>query len=282
MLTNIDTVFLPTDFSKNANQALPFAAELALQNDAALFLMYCVEEPFDFAPMVAEKKEELVERVTEQFEQLVSELKSKNRFKKLQIKTKLLTGHPIVNIREEARALEAGLIVMGTKGATNSRNLLFGSFTTETILHSDIPVLVIPAGTSFNKFKQIIFTTDFHEDDLDAVNDVAEFAQSFNSTLRVVHIAESESLETEIKFRGYRELVNEQHPDTNIKFDLIYEADFFTGIADYMDKHPTDLLVMVRYKKSFWESLVSRSLSKEMGFYTEVPLLILLGKTPDE
>jgi hypothetical protein len=34
---------------------------------------------------------------------------------------------------------------------------------------------------------------------------------------------------------------------------------------------------MVRYKKTFWEKLVNRNHSKEMAFYTKVPLLVLIG-----
>ncbi|MDR8393248.1 universal stress protein [Aliifodinibius sp. S!AR15-10] len=277
MLTDIKTVFLPTDFSENANQALPYAAELALITNATLTLMYCVEEPFDFAPMVADKKEKIVEKVTARFEKLVADLKKKKRFKDLKVETKLLSGHPVVNIVEEGKADKKGVIVMGTKGATQSRNLIFGSFTTETILQSNIPVLAVPEGSSFNKFKQIVFTTDFHESDLDILSEVVELTQLFNSKIRVVHIARKKSLETEIKFRGFRELVKEKHPDAKFTFDLAFEDDFFTGIADYLDDHPADLLVMVRYKKTFWESLVSRSFTKELGFYSEVPLLVLVG-----
>ncbi|MFH5833139.1 universal stress protein [Halalkalibaculum sp. DA3122] len=277
MLADIDTIFFPTDFSENANQALPFAAELALKTEARLSLLYCLEEPFDFAPMHAHDKEKLTEKVSELFEQLVAGLRRNERFKQLKIDTKLLPGHPVVNILDEARSSDAGLIVMGTKGATGSRKLLFGSFTTETILHSNIPVLAIPEGSTFNQFKQIVFTTDFHEDDLNTLNEVLSLARLFKSNLKVVHVAVDQSLETEIKFRGFRDLVRETHPEADLSFDLVREFDFFSGIADYLDKHPVDLLAMVRYKKTFWESLVSRSFSKEMGFYTKVPLLVMMG-----
>ncbi|MDX1638998.1 MAG: universal stress protein, partial [Balneolaceae bacterium] len=217
------------------------------------------------------------EKVSELFDKMVTDLQNKKRFKNLTIETKLLSGHPVVNILDEAKQDEAGLIVMGTKGTTKSRKLLFGSFTTETILHANIPVLAIPEGRSFNKFKQIVFTTDFYEDDLAKVEQMVEFAKLFNSTLRIVHVAESENLDTRIKFRGFKEIVKDQFPEAKLQFDLVFELDFFTGIADYLEEKPADLLVMVRYKKTFWESLVSRSFSKEMGFYTEVPLLVLMA-----
>ncbi|MDZ7691064.1 MAG: universal stress protein [Balneolaceae bacterium] len=82
MLTNLNTIFVPTDFSQIANQSLPFAAELAVQTGASLTLLYCAEEPFDFAPMVDNKKEKIIEKVTELFESISNNLKNKKKFKK--------------------------------------------------------------------------------------------------------------------------------------------------------------------------------------------------------
>ncbi len=98
MLTDIKTIFLPTDFSENANEALPFAYELARKTGATLTLLYCIEEPFDFAPMVEDYKEKIVERATKLFDKMLLELKSKKGFKELRINTKILSGHPVTNL----------------------------------------------------------------------------------------------------------------------------------------------------------------------------------------
>ncbi|MDZ7691063.1 MAG: universal stress protein [Balneolaceae bacterium] len=182
-----------------------------------------------------------------------------------------------MNILEEAKAREAGLIVMGTKGATSSRKLLFGSITTEIILNSDVPVLAIPQDSSLKHFKEISFTTDFHERDLGSLSQIVELGKLFNSNIRVLHVAEEKSLATEIKFRGFRELVREQFPEAPITFQMLMDDDFFVGIAEFLAGHPTHLLVMTRYKKNFWQKMLTRNHSKEMGFYTNVPLLTLVG-----
>lgn len=280
MLTDIKNILMPTDFSENANRALPFATELARKTGATLIPLYCVEEPFDFAPMVEDYKEQIVERVTKLFDEMLDELQSKKKLKGLRINTKILSGHPVTNILQEARENEGGLIVMGTKGATGARKLLFGSFTTDTIMHSEIPVLAVPEGSSYNNFKNIVYATDFHEADLRKLSEVVHLAGLFNSKVRVIHVAEHDTLETEIKFRGFRELAREKHPDANIKFELVRESDFFAGIAGYLEEKSVDLVVMIRYKKSFWESLVTRSFSKELAFYTQIPLMVLAGEEP--
>lgn len=224
---------------------------------------------------------EILERVTASFEHLLHELNQRDRFNSLTTKTKLLSGHPKVNILQEVEAEPASLIVMGTKGATAARKLLFGSLTTEIILHSSVPVLAIPEGTRYADFNQVVFATDYSREDLEKVHQAIEFARFFDAQLRVVHVASHESMETDIRFLGFQELVMSEHPDEEIQFDLKYERNFFSGIADYIRVNDVDLLMMVRYKKSFWESLTTRNYSKELGFYTTIPLLVFMSPSED-
>ncbi|MDZ7691056.1 MAG: universal stress protein [Balneolaceae bacterium] len=170
---------------------------------------------------------------------------------------------------------------MGTKGASGTRKLLFGSLTTETILDSPVPVLVIPKARTHSDFNQIVFATDYGRDDLEKVREIVEFARLFDASLRIVHVARFDNMETDIRFTGFKELVLREHPGMDIAFDLIYEDDFFAGIADYLQTHAVDLLTMVRYKKSFWESMTTRRYSKELGFYTQVPLMVLMSRSED-
>ena len=111
-----------------------------------------------------------------------------------------------------------------------------------------------------------------------ALRDVTSLAELFGSSIDVVHIAEEQNLASEIRFRGYRELVRENIEYENMEFNLDYEYDFFPGIVDYMTDHHTSMLVMVRYQKTFWESLAERNHSKEMALYSKVPVMVMIGE----
>ncbi|MDZ7691057.1 MAG: universal stress protein [Balneolaceae bacterium] len=104
MLDDINTVFLPTDFSENAREALPFAAEIALRAKARLTLLHCVEENIHFTPQKEQRKEKIIKETTEAFDKLVGELEEDDSFRELQIGTKLVSGHPVENILEEVRS----------------------------------------------------------------------------------------------------------------------------------------------------------------------------------
>jgi len=272
-----NNIFFPTDFSKNAQRALPFAARIASITRSKLILFHASQRALDFAPDFEQEKEKAISEASQQFDELIADLKKDNHYKDLEISTVLQSGHPTVGLLAKARDYNADLIVMGTKGATGNRNVIFGSVAASIINRSDIPVLAVPPGSSPNDLKHIVFTTDYHEGDLQALQQTIVFAKLFGANVDIIHVAEQRNLLTEIKFRGFKDLVKDHADYENMNFELKSDYDFFPVIADYFVDNPHSLLVMVRHKKTFWQKLVEKNHSKEMAFYTKVPLLVLIG-----
>ncbi|MCW9705210.1 universal stress protein [Fodinibius salsisoli] len=277
MAFDLKNILFPTDFSKNAQRALPIAAKIASITGSKLTLFHASQSALDFAPDFEKQKKKAIREASQQFDELIADLKKDDQYKYLEVSTVLQSGHPTVGLLAKARECNADLIVMGTKGATGNRSLLFGSVAGSIINRSDIPVLAVPPGGSPDDLKHIVFTTDYHEGDFQALLQTTEFAKLFRATVDVIHVAEQRSLSTEIKFRGFKDLVKDHAEYENINFELNYDYDFYPVMADYLVDNPNSLLVMVRYKKTFWEKLVENNHSKEMAFYTKVPLLVLIG-----
>ncbi|MCW9705862.1 universal stress protein [Fodinibius salsisoli] len=288
MNANLEQVYFPTDFSKHANNVLPYAAEIALQTGSKLVLMHAIQYVVEIAPSFEDLKEQFVQTANEQFDRYINQLLQDTRFKELEISTVLLWGNPVVNVLKQVQMHEQGLIIMGTKGATADRNALLGSTTSGIIKKSTIPVLAVPYGSKFDKFPHITFTTDYKEGDLAALKQIVHFAKLFDSTIDISHIDEglhtsdNETLEDEIKFRGFCDLVKSSIDYDDIHFSRKHENDFYTGIADYLSESSTSLLVMIKYKKSFFEALAERNHIREMALYSKVPLLILIGNPPQK
>jgi nucleotide-binding universal stress UspA family protein len=276
MAFDFRNIFFPTDFSKNAERALPIAAKLAFLTGSRLILYHSIPGTLD-RPDLASDREKAINDARLKFEKMIVDLKKDDQYKDLEILTVLQSGPSTTGVLEQAREHNSDLIVMGTKGATGNRKILFGSVASNTILKSEIPVLVVPPGSSFDDLKQIAFTTDYHDGDFQALLQVIELAKLFDSTIDIIHVADQQNLLTEVEFRGFKDLVKEKAGYDKITFDIKYDYDFYPAMSEYCIDHPHSLLVMVRYKKSYWEKLVKKDHSKEMACYTKVPLLVLIG-----
>ena len=277
MSFEITHILFPTDFSPNAERALSFAAEIAVQTDASLSLLHAVEHTIPIARQSNRNTEQRIKNANKKFDEIIDRLQEEERFQNLSITTILEAGQPVASLLNQAKEHDAGLIVMGTRGATDDRNVLFGSVTTSLIKKAETPILTVPHGSTFNEFKRIIFATDYKEGDWQALNNTIQFAKLFDSTIDILHIEQHENLNAEIRFRGFRDLVTSKTNYSKVNFHLIHENDFFPGAADYLIDHPASLMVMIRYKKTFWEKFLERDHTREMAFYSKIPLLILSG-----
>ena len=276
MAFSINHIFFPTDFSKNAKRALPFAAEVALKADAKLTLFHATQETMDMAPDFEKTRDQVIDDTSKNFDKLLNSLKG-DRYNDLEISTVIQDGQTVTALLNQVNERSIDLIVMGTKGVTGDRNVILGSVASSVIQKSPVPVLAVPIGSSLDNFKNTIFTSDYKQGDLVALSDSIDLAKLFDSSVDVLHVSDQKNMESEIKFRGFRELVNEHINYENISFYHEYELDFFPTVSQFLADRPNSLLVMVRYKKSFWEKLKNRSLSKEMSFYSKVPLLVMIG-----
>lgn len=275
---NINRILFPTDFSETSKKALPYALEIAKRTKAKLSLVHTIEEPYDFAPLLEEYMRQVRRKVETLFQDLLDEIQEDEAYKDFEIETRILNGRVAFALKEEADALEADLIVMGTTGASGLSKVLFGSKTTEVILQSDIPLLAVPQNSRYKGLDHITFLTDYNEGDLNALEKTSELGKLFNSELSVLHIEPVKDLETEAMFRGFRELALDKIKHEPINFELMIQHSFIAGIADFLETQQTSMITMVKYEKPFFSNLLSKDHSKELGFYSKVPLLIWIGK----
>lgn len=272
----INQIIFPTDFSENTHYALPFAAEIAKESGAELILFHSSQTISDLAPGFEINQKQTIEDTSRYFDELISELRKDNRYSDIEISTMLQAGQPSTSLLNQIATNEPGLVVMGTRGESDNRNILFGTVTTHIIQKSAVPVLAVPDGTA-PKFESIVFTSDLKQGDIAALKQTLDFAKLFNSSVDVLHVGNQNDFENEIKFRGFRDLSESRFQYEKLDFHLKHEKDFFPAVADFISQRSASLIVTVRYEKSFWEKLTDRDHSREMAFYSDIPLLMLIG-----
>ena len=269
----INNIIFPTDFSENAQNALIYALEIASHTGATLHILHSIEEPYDFAPMAEEIKTGVTSRVEQLLNEMVSEIEREDRFKEIQIQTYIQNGNVHYALMEEVQECNADLIVMGTRGRSGLKKMLFGSTTAEVVQHSEVPVLAVPMHATFSGLSHLLFVTDYHDNDLIALDYVTDLANAFDSKITIFHSALSDDLETEIKFRGFRELVRVSTDYKAIEFDQVKSIEFLEALANQLESNDFSMLVMIKYQKPV--TLFENSQSVEMSFYSTIPLLVI-------
>jgi len=137
-------ILVPTEFSTTAELAYPWAQSMSHAFNAEVILLHVIDPdvtgmtPPSISPMPL-NEEGIVERIRLEAMDLLSRLGTKFP----QARPLIREGTPQAVIPEVASAVDAHLIVMGTRGRTGLAHAAFGNVAEHVIQHSNVPVLAI-------------------------------------------------------------------------------------------------------------------------------------------
>lgn len=271
------TILFPTDFSKNANDALKYAIEVAVCFHADLILfnsypipVYMADMPVDTVMNHAIKTDS-----ENKLNALSNEIKNSNPDIKISCASNW--GFASDEIVTAASDLCADLIIMGTKGASGLKKLLMGSNTASVISKAKCPVLAIPEGIQFSLITKIAFASDCMEEEFNALEKLNEWIEKFNSELTLIHIEDgilNHNFETTVVSR-FKEKVNELYRIKKIEFENIDAPNFANGINEFLTEGSFDFLAMAHHSRNFISHLLNPSHATKLAYHLAAPLLVL-------
>lgn len=263
------TIIFPTDFSKNAENAMNFAIELANRNGAHLILLNSYELPYADTVMTTSLIEVMRKNSEEQLEELKNDIHK--RFPDLDITYHSSMNNPIRAIKNHARKYNADLVVMGTKGASGIQEVLIGSTTASVLSGNVCPVLAIPHKAHLKEMNKAVFFVDgrVEKSDKEALKFLSEFIRLVNAKLEIIHVYDKEGGDIE------QPAILKENLDIDFMFANIKADDIEEGMSDYMSESNGDLAVMIKRKYTFIERLFHKSQTTSMAYHSRVPMLAI-------
>ncbi len=274
-------ILLPTDFSDNSWNAITYAIQLFKYETCVFHLLhtytpviYNVEyvlgypAQFGLGDAIRDTSQEnlknLVIRIFEEFPN-----NPKHKFETLARFDTLISG-----IKEFMANNTTHAIVMGTKGATGAKEVLFGSNTVHVFKEIKCPVLAIPSNFEYENPHEILFPTDLEVSYKDTqLNLLKEIAGTHNSRVNAMHVSTGYDL-TEEQNNNKLELES-LFKNISFLYHELKSMDVTEAINEFQLKAKINLLVMINNKHSFFENLFFQSKLNQIGFHLNIPLLII-------
>ena len=147
-------LLVPVDGSEGANEAASYAASLAEKLDIPVELLYAFpKDPVDMfgIPTEAPRSEELEYFSPDAFAKLREQTAEKAFMatrsaigeRSVPIEQKILSGNPAEAIVAHAKAADAPMIVIGSRGLSGFKEILLGSVSQRVLHHANCPVTVV-------------------------------------------------------------------------------------------------------------------------------------------
>ncbi len=271
----MNTILVPVDFSRYSANSLEFACAIAAKTGAKIILHHSFASaatPFINTPpadYLQRYEEEQKSKITEKLDNFVREYA--HFLCGCPIEYSVVKGTPADSILNTAAVLKPEIIVMGTKGHDAVEEIFMGGVTAEVTEKADCPIMTVPRNAKFKGFNKVVYATDFDLDDVIILDFLQRLAKLFRSEIACLHVSTSEKTSEEKKMQERFIFA----PLDNIRLNIVKDKTFDKGVDQFIEKHETDLLVMLKQKRNFFERLFTMSKSQKMALHSTVPLLIL-------
>ena len=274
-------ILLPTDYSKNALNAIRYALDLYKDVRCDFYFLNAFHASgysLD-SLLVAEPGEKFYRaaklKSKDGMERLMEVLRLLPENEKHKFHTVCTFNSLLIAVEEVLKAKDIDIIVMCTKGITDSSNAILGTNTVGIMEKiTQCPVVAVPASFSFSPPKEIVFPTDyktpFRRKELDYL---FEIAKMHRSSIRVLHIEKEAELNTGQE--NNKALLTDMMEGIEHSFHNLTKVSVSQGIETFMESRGSDMIAFLNRKHRFFSSILSNPLIKEIGYDSKIPILVL-------
>lgn len=271
------TIFVPTDFSDNACNAINYAVEIAKLTKAKLILFHAFHIPVTYPDAITDVTpiEEIEKANMNRLKKIMKEIQSKNNVS-LNIECICKIGFAVDEISEFVKTKNIDLVVMGIHGANYLSEILMGSTTTSLIKEDSCPILVINQNVKFKNIQKIVLACDYNKIDNETILEpLKEFVDLFKSHVYIFNVVrEMETvLAADTAIAGT--LLEHSFEGINHTFHFAKQEDVIESINTFAEDKKADMIVMIPHKHTMLSTVFHESNIKKMAFHAHIPLLAL-------
>ena len=257
-------ILVPIGTSPNANETLQYAVDFAADFSASIFVM----EVFSFsgkAGSLANISEKIAKSGKERLKGIIDQVDSKN----VHIKIATYNGDLADGIKEINKELGIDMIILAPRSNDINEELYLGHTSGRIIKQTDIPALIVPKGTQYKPYKNIL--TAFKSGILKRnriMDPLVAIKKKHGSTVNLLLVKTPGYTDDDLK-------INTALMDLCSKMTITENPTTYLGVMEHFQaKHP-DLLCVFRRKRGFFKKLWEKNTISKSEFSVRIPVLVL-------
>lgn len=279
-------ILVPTDFTPTAENAIETARLLAKKNGAEILFLNVIEinsgdslNTTGGASAAASFTDGiLIQESIKRSEEEMYRMVEVSKFQGITSSYEIRLGNPFGHIFSAIEDHDIDFIVMGTKGASGLSEILIGSNTEKVARKATCPVLTIKESLTENTFKEVVYATNFGDNEEGVVAAIKELQASFNSNVHLVWINTPNDFKSDSTTRPLLDKFVADHKlensTTHVYSDIIAE-DGIRNFAEYID---AGLIVMGTNSYTGLSRLIRGSVAEDMINHAVRPVMTVSMK----
>lgn len=260
-------ILVPFNFNLTGENAIRYAIEISKVVKLDLVVFHATE-----TNSTSEEKRAQLKR---DVDAIVSQLNQDNS---VGITTNIAVGDYEEQIEKYSDKHDIRAILVGTRKVNGIDKILMEGRTARFLNGVTLPIFIVPEDYVYKPIEKILWASDFNpiKND-DALDPIVNLAKFYDAEVRIAHVKTSSG------DHGSALQHNEMHREDFLfsegikhSFKRIRRSTVSKGIKHYLNiKGDNDLLVLVKRKHGFMDSLFKKENSLEFSVNPELPVFIL-------
>jgi len=260
----MNNILVPVGSSKNASSHLQYAIDLAHSFNAKLFVVQVYNVYTKAGTMV--NVDAIIQRESKAY---LDDLVSKTDTKGVDIMVKSLKGDLIDTIELACKAANVDLIVIEPRTNSIKEELFLGKTSGKIIKQTQIPALIVPEGTVFKPFAQVLMAVKsaiIRKDDVLAP--LKQFKDHFKPIINLLLVRTHYYNEGDFDLNDELQslvtnVIHSENPTT------------YQGVLEHYRENNPDMLCVVRRKRGFFNKIWENNTILKKDFNSTIPVLVL-------
>ncbi|GAA3508901.1 universal stress protein [Aquimarina addita] len=269
-------ILVPTDFSHQAESALKVAAQIAKKNDSQIYLLHIIELPVHLVDLMSSNRTPpgpeavlFMKQTHKKFEEIMAS----DYLDGIEVIETVSFENVLDGIMNSCEKNNIDMIIMGSHGSSGFEELFIGSNAEKVVRTAKQPVLVIKEDCDIFAVDDIVYATNFDDEDKPSLINAHEFAKQLNAKLHLVWINTSNNFktttQTEVKMNAMLSGLTIENYTLNIYNDINVEK----GIFNFSNSVKAGIIGISTHGRKGISHFINGSLGEDVVNHAKRPVL---------
>ncbi len=271
-------ILVPIDFSVQSEYAIKLASKIASETEIEVYLLHLVELPKGQIDMgigsvfgipqgmhYIQKVKEKILHIRDTFFDKTTNVKYAIRFES-----------PYDGILKFSARKNPDLIIMGAKELSILEELLMGSISKKVARNSKIPVVTVKNDPKDFKIKELVFASNFQEENRKSFEVLLDFSQKFGSKIHLLNVNTTRGFKSTKNSKNQMNEFLKEYETPKHSINVYNDDSLEKGILNFSKEVNADLIALSTHERSGLFRLFNRNISKNLSKSSLRPVITFL------
>ncbi|MEO6348180.1 MAG: universal stress protein, partial [Aquaticitalea sp.] len=273
-LLHMKKILVPTDFSKEAENALKVAAQLAHKYNCEIYLLHMLEIPFQEMDQLSTHSA-LPEAMffMKLAHQRFEEVMASDYLEGLTVHETVKSNNSFSSVIDTCHEHGVDMIVMGSHGASGFKEMFIGSNAEKVVRTSDIPVLVIKNEHAKFTVDNFVFASDFKNDNKETYKQAVDFATKLDAKIHLLMVNTPNNFNNSLEAKKRIEEFIKDYTFSNYTLNVYNDDSVEKGILNFSREIDADLIGISTHGRQGISHFFNGSISEDLVNHAKRPVI---------